>query len=399
MTTLLHSCVTSLLVAVSVVVAAAAELETPCDPVSLSRVCRGDLERRVLLTGELKAVRGVSVSVPRTPSWRVAIRWMADDGSHVHAGDTVLELDSTAFASDLEEKRLARQRAAEELERQGAAAEAAREKQAFVVEQARVEEEKAKIAAAVPADVLSLRDHQDRLLALRRAQVEHTKARTDLEAQEAAAAADLEVRRIEFVKATRAVEAAERAIASMTVRAPVDGILVVAEHPWEGRKIQVGDTVWVGLTVMRIPDLTEMQVEAQLADVDDGEVTVGMPVTCTLDMYPDDHFSGEVVEVAAVAREPARLSIRRAFRVLVALDATDPERMRPGMSVRVEVVAERREGVLLAPRAGLDLGSDELLLRLADGGTLQVELGPCNAWACEVHGVQEGTALASGSGR
>jgi len=381
------------------VFAATAALATPpCDPVRTGRVCRGALVRRVLLTGELEELRGESISVPRTPSWQVQVRWMAEDGSRVRAGDVVLELDSSAFAVDLEERRLARQRAEEELERQRATAEATRERQQFVVEERRVALEKARIAAAVPADVLPLREQQERELALRRAEVEHAKAVTELEAATAAAAADLEVRRIELAKAARAVDTAARAIEALAVRAPVEGVLVVAEHPWEGRKVQVGDTVWVGMTVMRIPDLDAMQVVAQLADVDDGAVQAGMPATCTLDMYPETRFTGRVVEVGAVAQEPARFSVRRAFRVRVALDAADPERMRPGMSVRVEVTAERREGVLLVPRSALDLGGATPRLRVAERAAVTVELGACTALVCEVvAGAAEGTALAGGS--
>ena len=42
---------------------------------------------------------------------------------------------------------------------------------------------------------------------------------------------------------------AEEAIAAMTLQAPRDGILVVATQGREGRKYQVGDNVWVGLSV------------------------------------------------------------------------------------------------------------------------------------------------------
>ena len=49
----------------------------------------------------------------------------------------------------------------------------------------------------------------------------------------------------------------------------------VADHPWEGRKFQEGDSPWVGLTVMRIPELSKMRVLAKLMDVDDGRLAPG----------------------------------------------------------------------------------------------------------------------------
>lgn len=158
--------------------------------------------------------------------------------------------------------------------------------------------------------------------------------------------------------------------------------------------MQVGDAVWMGMTVVRIPDLAAMRVQAQLSDVDDGRIGTGMPARCVLDTYPDLVFPGKVAEVQAVAREAERFSPRRMFPTLVALDKTDPDRMRPGMSVRVEIEATRRDGVLLAPRAGLDLAAEPIVARVRGGTRQPVKLGPCNASVCIVEqGLDEGALL------
>ena len=46
---------------------------------------------------------------------------------------------------------------------------------------------------------------------------------------------------------------AEDAIAALTITAPRARVLEIREHPWEGRKFQVGDSAWAGLGVMRMP--------------------------------------------------------------------------------------------------------------------------------------------------
>jgi len=216
----------------------------------------------------------------------------------------------------------------------------------------------------------------------------------DLESQRATSRADLDNRRISAEKARREIRAAETAIQALALAAPRDGILVVAENPWEDRKFEVGDTAYAGLTVMRIPDLAAMRVEAKLSDVDDGRVAIGMPATCYLDMVPGVAFPGRVVELTPVAQEATRRSMRRAFRVLVDLEKTDPERMRPGMSVRVEVETARLADALVAPRAGLDLDASPPKARLDGGGDAEVRLGACSATDCVVlEGLEEGTRL------
>jgi multidrug efflux pump subunit AcrA (membrane-fusion protein) len=246
----------------------------------------------------------------------------------------------------------------------------------------------------VPEALLERRVHQERQLRLDRARIEMEKAEEDLRAFEASSKADLETRRIAVEKARREIETTEAAIGALVLRAPRSGLLVVAQHPWEERKLQVGDTVYVGWSVMSIPDLSAMRVVASLSDVDDGKIAAGMPAKCTLDAYPGETFNGVVRELTPIAQEPMRESLRRAFRVIVELTRTDAEKMRPGMSVKVEVETARQSGALLAPRAALDMSADRPRAALAKGGDAEVRLGPCNASECVVEsGLEEGTRL------
>jgi multidrug efflux pump subunit AcrA (membrane-fusion protein) len=80
--------------------------------------------------------------------------------------------------------------------------------------------------------------------------------------------------------------------------------------------------------------------------------------------------------------------------------------MRPGMSVRVEVLGPEVKGALLIPRAALDFGASAAAAAsigsaggrpralLASGGAVPVKLGACTALECVVEsGLTEGTRL------
>lgn len=363
-------------------------------------VRRGTFQGRLLLTGELEAEAGVDLTVPRTPSWRVQIRWIVEDGSEVAAGDTVVELDNSTFVTDLEEKKLQATEATHQLTRRRAELAAQEAEKLFQVEQKQAELDKAAIDAAVPPEIVSLREYEEKQLALEKAKVELAKAREELEAQRAAAAAEIAQQELELHRQRREIAVAEEAIDRLVVQAPRAGTVILADHPWEGRKLQEGDSVWVGLSLARLPDPGALVVEAGLSDVDDGRLAVGMPVLCTPDAYPDAPFPGRVVEISPIAREEPGESLRRFFAVRV-----EPEEelvgrgLVPGMSVKVEALTGSRQEVLLAPRRALDLAADPPRARLADGGERPVELGPCNARECVVEeGLQEGDRLAAATG-
>ena len=353
--------------------------------------------RRLMLTGQVTAGSAASITAPRTEQWQIQIKWLERDGTPVKVGQRVVEFDSSAFLSGLEDKRLAVLRARRESEQEQAAVAAYLAERTFEGERCRIAVEKAQIDVAVPVELLSRRESQERQLKLEKARVELTKAMDQLTAARSSGEARMAVQRIAVETAEREVHTAEETIASLVVTSARDGIFHVQENPQEDRKLQTGDTVWPGLAVAEIPEPTSLRVEAMLVDADDGLVAVGMPATCTLDAFPERTYLGKVQAVSPVAHEPAWGSQRRVFRVNVTLASVDVERMRVGMSVKVEVEVDRRPAALLAPRAGLQIGVESARALLADGRAAAVELGPCSAQECVVlKGLGEGTALGGG---
>lgn len=357
------------------------------------RVSRGDLSDRVLLTGQLVAERADRSIVPMTRIWQLSIRWLAEDGAAAKAGERVVEFDNSVFVGELAEKRLRLSQATLDLAEQRAVAAAAIADKEFALAREKLLLEKAALQAGLPKDFQPERDWQEKQLAKERAEVATRKAEVELAAQKKSSALELRVKEIEADKIRRDLEAAEEGIAQLTLTAPKAGILLVGEHPWEGRKFQVGDVVQPGWTVVELPDMSAMRVEATLSDVDDGRIAAGAHATCTLDAHPDLPFTGTVREVAPVAQEIGQQSLRRGFKVVIALDRTDAERMRPGMSVKVEVRGAPIKGALTAPRAALDIAAPAAFL--ASGERVPVELGACDAHRCVVtKGLSEGQSLA-----
>jgi HlyD family secretion protein len=361
-------------------------------------VREGSVEQRLVLTGVLEAEEAQYLPVPRTRAGQVPIRWLERSGAHVAAGQRVAELDSTSLSADLEDRRLAVVRAENEIVRSAAEAAEREAERVFDVERRQVELEKARLAASVPTALLAAREAEERALTLRRAEVALAKAEEDLAAQRRSAAADLEVRRLALEKTLREIALSEEGISALELTSPAAGVLLIAEHPWEGRRLQVGDMVWPGMVVAEIPDLATLRVVARLSDVDDGRLEVGMSGRCLVDAFPDEALLCWVREIGPNAEEEHRGSLRRFFRVVLEAEGIDPVRMRPGMSVRAEVTTGALDGVLLAPRAALRFGDQGPEARAA-GAWRSLELGPCSSLDCVVlSGLEAGQRLARAEG-
>jgi len=359
------------------------------------RVRRGPFVSELVLSGELEAARGDALAVPPLPQWQTNIKWMIDDGSAVKAGDRVAELDNGDLTADLDRKRQTLTQALQEMQQKEAEWAADLEQKQLESEKKKSDNDKAKLQAAVPRDLLSGRQYEENQTALLRTKTEYDKSLDVLRSKRTQVASERQNILLRIEKARREIARAEAGIGALVLRAPRDGIVVIRDHPWEGRKLQSGDPVFVGFPIALLPDLSSIRVNAALADVDDGKIANGMPVTVTLDGYPSIAYHGHISAISAVAQESRRMSLRRQFEVLIELDRLDPSRMRPGLSARVVVQRETKRGSLLVPRAAIDFSGSEPVVRFANGKSQTVKLGPCNAQDCiAVGGVEEGRELA-----
>ncbi len=291
----------------------------------------------LLLTGEISAVRSADLFVPETPLWALQLRFLEEDGTAVRKGDRVAEFDATGLTADLDQKRIAAVEAETELVRFDADRAGATLTREQAVLARKTDVEKARVDAAVPLDLRSRREHEEKQLELKRTETELGKAGEDLASYRAAAAAEREVKLIALGRARSERDKLETAVAALVLRAPKDGVFVVAENPRERKKFLTGDTLWPGMAVARIPDLEALRVDALLFDVDDGRIRAGDPAAVVPDTFPDRTLPARVSSIAPVAQPVGRGSPRMAFRVLVDVASGDLSGLRPGMSVRVAV--------------------------------------------------------------
>jgi multidrug resistance efflux pump len=357
---------------------------------------KGPFERRLLLTGEIDAVSAAELKVPRIAAGRVTIRWMGNDGVPVKAGDKVVELDNANFVTQVKERTLTVAQAEGELKRQEWQNQLDQTDRVLDVKRKRAILQRTEVDADIPDGILPKREYLEKQLALKRARADVERAEETLTSQQRTAELDLALKRIALEKVRRELQLAEQMIEALTLRAPVAGTLLIGDH-WEGRKLQVTDEVPVGHTLARLPDLHQIRVKAWLSDVDDGRIAVDMPAEIVVDAYPDRVLPGRVLEIAPVAREVTERSLRRVFQVSVAIEtkgsADDGVELRPGLSARVEVIADRRPDALLVPRAAVELGAKPRV-HLASGAQVEVVLGPCQATQClVVSGLEPGARL------
>jgi HlyD family secretion protein len=360
---------------------AAPERPVSTEPAA-TRLSPREFVRTLRVTGLTEATRSYSVAVPlQTGGGResLVITRLAAPGSHVAPGDVLVEFDKQnqeklAFEKAAEYRDLLEQIAKKRAEHEARRVkdESEREQAANKVEHLELEVLKNEMLAAIKAEKNNqdLDEARQRLAALR--------ASFDLKRQ--ATSAELRVLEIKRDRAKAAMEHAASNAAALTIRSPIDG-LVVPRQTWKGAgpaDVQEGDQLGPGSPVLEVVNQASMQVRAQVNQVDMPHIRAGQPVTVRLDAYPDLVLSGRIAQIAPIAL-PGSFSTRvRTFSAIVAIEGTS-DRLLPDLTAAVDVELERVQDALVVWRdaVGVENGRSRVRVRTGSGtATRDVTLGP-----------------------
>jgi HlyD family secretion protein len=155
--------------------------------------------------------------------------------------------------------------------------------------------------------------------------------------------------RAAVISSTIDLENAKIALEDTEVRAPINGT-IIAKNVERGAVISspVSD-VGGGTVLLKMADLTLVQVKTFVDETDIGKLRVGLEANVTVDAYPNRPFKGELLKIEPQADTIQNVTM---FPVLVRIDNKDGL-LKPGMSANVRIGVGERMGVLAVPNAAL----------------------------------------------
>ena len=395
------------------------------DGALLYKVVKDDILVTVTEDGNVESA--VNVDVKSSVSGGSTILWIVEDGTTVEAGDEIVRLDKSNIEDQLNSQKMnfekanaARIQATEDYEasqlavneykqgtfieeekkadadiriaqenlrsaenflaftkkmvRKGFATSLQREADEFAVERAKLELE----AAETRKNVL----------------VEFTKQKTlkDLEAKREAAAAQARANQSAFDLEKVRLERLEKQLDSCVIQAPQNGMVVYANNPGRryggGQDVQIeeGASVRERQTIIRLPDLSQMQVKVTVHESKIDQLRRGMPARIVIQ---DVDYKGHVISVANQPEQTSWFSANvKEYATTVAIEG-ESKTLRPGMTAHVEILIDDLKDVVTVPVSSIveQRGSYFCWLKGTDGYRKQeLELGRTNDKMVEVLG-------------
>jgi len=329
------------------------------------QVNKGSIVKTLVINGDLRAVNSVVIS--GTTSDEAKITYLPPEGSIIHPGERLLELDSSTAQNkitDIEEKIVA---AENEIVKAQSSNESALQDMAVQLSQLWLPYEQAKIKARIPEGVEGRRQYQEKQFDLAKAKADYENQLAKMAQKKKEQAADLRVKVIEKEKLVIQLNQAKGDLTGMMITAPSEGMVIYGDHWNERRKLQVGDIVWSGFPIVTLPDLKQMEVLAKVNEVDGPKLSIGQKAKIVLDSYQNVEITGTVKDISQTAVKANWMGKSRIFNVVISLDKTLTDIMKPGMSAQVAVVVNEIPPQLLVPRSAISFeGGNPQVVRLEE---------------------------------
>jgi HlyD family secretion protein len=365
--------------------------------VPLYTVKRSDFIRQVTAEGVLESEKATPISVSPQIDQPVKIGWIADDFTPVKAGDVVVQFDPTDFESALDLGQTDLTRTENKQVKASTTSTATRRNLERDRDQAELELEAAQNFSVRDAEIFSryelIQSDIDEGLALGRKQY----ATDVMGIRSQLSAAERELISIEQRKADQKIGNARKALQSLVMTAPHDGILVL-KRDWRGDLPRVGATIFRGFTIGEIPDLDEMKAEVFALEADAGGIAVDQKARIWLESDPSTIYGATVSRVDKMAKPRQRGVPVQYFGVTLKLDQSGTANMKPGARVRATIELAREDNAVTIPRQALFEEKGEKFVWIARGKKFErriVETGATSAGRIVVtSGLEEGDSIA-----
>ena len=368
------------------------------DEVAIYTVGKASFVRRVTAEGNLRAVKTTQLAAPRASGrfGPMKIAWLAPDGTLVKAGQVVVRFDPSDPEKQLRDGKSdldsARAKLSEETIKSQAAV-ADRDTDAVL---ARDELDQTRTFQSRDQTIFSRNQIIESEIDEDLAGKKQAHAETAKQIERRLSRSNAAVIEVERRKAELAIAHAQSALKSMEIVAPTDGIFVLQRN-WRGAMPKLGDSLWPGQSVAEIPILDAMEASVYVLEVEGSGLAEDQPAEVVIEARPERVYNGKIrlVDKLAQPRQPG--SPVQYFGVVIELDKTEREMMKPGQRVRATLVLDQTNALVVPRQAVVDKDGKTIVYRKGPAGfvPVAVELGAATSGRVVItKGLAEGDVIA-----
>jgi multidrug efflux pump subunit AcrA (membrane-fusion protein) len=352
----------------------------------------GDEDRTIRVTGTTAARHYASIAALRMrgpDSGRALVLiYLAKSGSMIKKGEVVAQIDGQSLKDHVDEVHSQVVQAESDIRKRKAELAIDWENLQQTVREAKAELDQAKLDASAsevrtPVDVELLK------LAVEESEAHYKQVQQDLKTKQESYRAEMRILELTRDRHQRHRDRHAHDLERFTMRAPMDG-LVVMESIWRGGQmgqVEQGDQVAPGQPFMKIVDTSSMQLTATVSQVGSDELRLGQMARIYFDAFSDLKLDAKVFSIGAIASGGWRQNYYiRNLPLTLSINSDDP-RVIPDLSASAEIVVGKHAGVTVIPSDAVHASAGRVFVYVVKNGGFEprdVELGLRNARLAEI---------------
>lgn len=291
---------------------------------------------------ELVSLQDVTIGPPNVNRmWQFKIEYLAPENTLLEEGDIVVTFDAQQLRNDLVGRKSALDAAIKEAEKNALNDQATHQDLKLKLAEAKMNRDiarrKVEITDASRSDIerrKQIAEYEIAQLELAHAEQKVTQHSERMEINQQVQAARISNLRVR-------ADSIQQSIEKLVIRAPKKG-LVLYKTDWEDNKPAVGETVYMGKTLVTLPSLDKLAVKVEFDESDTAKVKIGQRVKVLLDAHPEKPFSGTITSLGQAFRYRSQNNLKVVFDAWVELDSLAMDIMRPGMKANVQILQENQ---------------------------------------------------------
>jgi len=368
------------------------------DPIPVQRLEQSPFQLNIPAYGEITGLESTPVPTPSTRGGGLKVGWLIPEGSFVKEGDVIARFDNVDARLNLEQQQNTLQMNQERTK--VTSGKQTTDEKVLGYDRKDAEEEYEYAMTVLPQDetifskwaIIEAKINAG--FAKERIGFLASKGKT----QKRIARSDQQILAIERNKAQAEIEIAKQTLAALELKTPKGGLVLYRRD--RGRDPQVGDETWPGQILLEIIDMEALQARTYVLERDAGSLAKGDAVLVRLDSIPEKEYHGVVRSMAALAQPLERNSPLKYFicEVTIRDAGEDMKRIKPGMSLKADVVLEHYDSCFVVPTSAVtNKGADATVyIKQKDRFVpRQVKLGSAtHGQSIILEGVKEGELIA-----
>jgi HlyD family secretion protein len=321
---------------------------------------KADYIEQISIAGTVQAVVNLPVLPPRSMFGQTSVVRLAADGAFVKKGDTICVLT----VPEIETKRLEMTTSIETLEAGLKKTEADNQLKIALLEAGlATSEAQLKISSLDSLRMKYATEVEKKLLGLemKKVLIEKQKAEKKLAASKMIGATEIRQMKARIMQEKTRAQSMTDLISSMTIIAQRDGIVMRTESPtyWimgssgiskMGGPITEGSVLFMGTPVLQFPDLSKLQVSAEVQEADFKKIEKGQAVLISVDAAKKLTTTGKINRKSLMGRTAQRYSDSKVkfYEVIIDIDSCH-SKMKPGLSADCEITLKVAKDTIFVP--------------------------------------------------